>query len=169
MREMGKKHNSVKVLQSRPKFWWMLPMGVRDNHTKYEPETQRWQPGTGVARAGPPFQNLQFRAKISLFFLKTALEPAESGQMKGNSGYSTHAAGLPRAKGPSRALKLHNMFANRPQKAPKSPRICAHWPPTTPNQKQTISWATWLKTQFPAHLICPRPPTFGGFHPSKLL
>ena len=79
-------------------------MGVRDNHTKYEPETQRWRPGTGVTSAGPPFQNLQFRAKISPFLLKTATEPVENGQMKGNSGYSTHAARLPRAEGPSRAL-----------------------------------------------------------------
>ena len=42
-------------------------MGVRDNHTKYEQETQQWRLGTGVASAGPPFQNLQFRAKISFF------------------------------------------------------------------------------------------------------
>jgi hypothetical protein len=67
-REMGKNQNSVVVLQIRVKFWWMIPMGVRDHHTKYEPETQRWRPGTGVASAGPPFQNLQFRVKISLIF-----------------------------------------------------------------------------------------------------
>ena len=60
------------------------------------------------------------------------------------------------------------MSANYPQKAPKSPRICAHWPPTAPNQTQAICWATWLKTRFRAHLIHPQPPTFGGFHPSKL-
>ena len=36
---MGKNHSSVVVLRIRPKFWWMLPMGVRDNHTMYEPET----------------------------------------------------------------------------------------------------------------------------------
>ena len=65
---MGKNHSSVVVLRIRPKFWWMVPMGVRDNHKKYEPETQRWRPGTGAASTGPPFQNLQFRAKISLFF-----------------------------------------------------------------------------------------------------
>ena len=64
---MGKSHNFVVVLRIRPKFWWMLPMGVRDVHTKYEPETQRWRPRTGVARAGPPFQNMQLGAKISLF------------------------------------------------------------------------------------------------------
>ena len=47
-------------------------------------------------------------------------------------------------------------------------KICAHWPPTPPNQKQTISQATWLKMQCQAHLTHPQPPTFGGFHPSKL-
>ena len=55
-------------------------MGVRDNHTKYEPETQWWRPRTGVASA---FQNLQFRANISLLWPKTALEPAENGQNEG--------------------------------------------------------------------------------------
>ena len=39
-REMGKNHSSIVVLLIRPKFWWMLPMGVRDNHTKYGPETE---------------------------------------------------------------------------------------------------------------------------------
>ena len=94
----------VVMLRIRPKFLWMLPMGVRDNHTKYEPETQWWCPGTGVASAGPPFQNLQFRAKISLSLPKTALERAENGQMKGNSGYSTHTTRFPCAEKPSRAL-----------------------------------------------------------------
>ena len=102
-------------------------MGVRDNHTKYEPKTQRWQPGTGVTSASPPFQNLQFRAKISLFLPKAALEPAKNGQMKGNGGYSTHAAGLPRAEGPSRAL---------PKGPPNSticPRTVPKLPPKAPN------------------------------------
>ena len=101
---MGKNHSSVVVLRIRPKFWCILPMGVRDNHTKYKPKSQRRRPETGVASAGLPFQNLQFRAKISLFLRKTALEPAKNGQMKGNSGYYTRAARLPRAKGHSRAL-----------------------------------------------------------------
>ena len=102
---MGENQNSVVVLRIWPKFWWMLPKGVRDNHTKYERETQWWRPGTGVASARPPFQNLQFRAKISLFLPKTTLEPAKNCQMKGNSsGYSTHAARLPCVEGPSRAL-----------------------------------------------------------------
>ena len=122
-REMGKNHSSVVVLRIRPQFWWMLPMGVRDNHTKYEHETQRWRPGTALASAGPPFQNLQFRAKIGRFLPKTALEPAENGQMKGNSGYSTHAARLPRAEGTSRPSNSTIRLRTAPKRPSKAPNF----------------------------------------------
>ena len=161
---MGKNHSSVVVLWIRPKFWWMLPMGVRDNHTKYEPQTQRWRPGPGVA---PPFQNLQLRAKISLFLPKNAPEPAENGQMKGNSGYSTHAARLPRAEGPSTSLEFHNMSSifGLGLSVANVHKFWGFWGPFQGGSR--ISWATWLKTRFRAHLIHPHPPTFGGFQPSK--
>ena len=64
---MGKNQISVVVLRIWLKFWWMIPMGVRDNPTKYEQETQRWRPGTAVASGGPQFQKLQFRAKTAIF------------------------------------------------------------------------------------------------------
>ena len=89
---MGKNQNSVVVLQIWVKFWWMIPMGVRDNHTKYEPETQRWRPGTGVASGGPRCQKLRFRTKNSHFWAKTALEPIQNGQTKGKGGYTLCAA-----------------------------------------------------------------------------
>ena len=101
---MGKTHSSMVVLWIRPIFWWMLPTGVREKHTKHGPETQQGRLRAGVVGAGPPFHNLQVGAKISLFSPKTTLEPAENDQMKGNSGYSTHVARLPRAEGPSRAF-----------------------------------------------------------------
>ena len=124
MREMGKNHSSIVVLRIWPIFLWMVPIGVRDNHTQYEPKTKHWRPGTAIASAGALIQNLQFSAKTGLCFnTKTALEPTKNGQMKGNSGFSTHAARLPSA---ARALQLHKMPAKRPQKAPKSPKICAH-------------------------------------------
>ena len=47
------------------KFWCMIPMGVKYNHTRFERETRRWQSGTGFASGGPQFQKLQFRAKNS--------------------------------------------------------------------------------------------------------
>ena len=67
---MGKNQNSVVVLQIKLKFWWMVPMGVKYNHTKFEQETQRWRPGTGFASGRPHFQKLQFRAKNSHFWAK---------------------------------------------------------------------------------------------------
>ena len=45
---MHKNHNSVVVLWIQPRFWWMIPMVVNDNHTKYVEETHRWRLGTGV-------------------------------------------------------------------------------------------------------------------------
>ena len=39
---------------------------------------------------------------------------------------------------------------------------------TATNQKEAISLARWLKMQFRGHLLHPQPPTFCGFHPSKL-
>ena len=112
MREMGTNHSSIMVLRIWPKFWYLLPMGVTDNHTKYEPKTQRWRPGTGVPSAGPAC--LQFRAKISLFFCP---KPFRNGQMKGNSGYSTHAARLPCAERLSRAPLTTQYVRERAHKA----------------------------------------------------
>ena len=69
----------------------MIPMGVKNNDTKYEPKTQRWRPGIGVSSGGSPRQNLRFRAKNSLFLPKIALEPVENGETKGNGAYTPHA------------------------------------------------------------------------------
>ena len=67
---MGQNQNSVVVLWIPVKFWWMIPMGVKYNHTKFEQETQRWRPGTGFASGRPQFQKLQFRAQNSHFWAK---------------------------------------------------------------------------------------------------
>ena len=64
---MGENQTSVVVLRIWFKFWWMIPMGVRDNHTKFDQETHRWRAGTVFASGGPQFQKLQFRGKNSHF------------------------------------------------------------------------------------------------------
>ena len=92
-REMGKNQNSVVLLHIRVKFWWVIPMGVKYNHTKFERETQRWRPGTGFTSGGPQFQKMQFTAKkTAILGAKTALEHIQSGQTKGNGGYTQPAA-----------------------------------------------------------------------------
>ena len=64
---MAKNQSSVVVLWIWLKFWWMIPMGVKYNHRKFEQETRRWRPGMGFASGGPQFQKLQFRAKTAIF------------------------------------------------------------------------------------------------------
>ena len=88
---MGKNQNSVMVFWIWLKFWCMIPMGVKYNHTKFEQKTQRWRQGTGFASGRPQFQ-LQFRAKNRHFWAKKALEHIQNGQTKGNSGYTPRAA-----------------------------------------------------------------------------
>ena len=89
---MGKNQISVMVLQIQLKFWWMIPMGVKYNHTKFGQKTQRWRPGTGFASGGPQLQKLQFRAKNSHFWAKKAVEHIQNNQTKGNGGCTSRAA-----------------------------------------------------------------------------
>ena len=89
---MGKNQNSVLVLWIPIEFWWMIPMGVKYNHTKFEQETQRWRPGTGLAGGSSQFQKLQFRAQTSHFWAEKAPERIQNGQTKGTDGCTTRAA-----------------------------------------------------------------------------
>ena len=63
---MGKNQNSVVGLRIRVKFWWMIPMDVKYNHTKFERETQRWRPGTGFASGYLNFKNCSLGPKSAI-------------------------------------------------------------------------------------------------------
>ena len=99
---MGKNQISAVVLRIWLKFWWMIPMGVKYNHAKYEPKTKRWRPGRAVASGGPRFQKLQFRAKSSHFWAKTGRESSQNGQAKGDGGYTPGAIDFPVSTSPLR-------------------------------------------------------------------
>ena len=47
---MGKNQDSVVVLQIRLKFWWMIPMGVKYNHTKFEQENSTVAATNGIPK-----------------------------------------------------------------------------------------------------------------------
>ena len=49
------------------------------------------------------------------------------------------------------------------QKTPKTAR-CA---PAPRNQERAVSWARWLKNEFPGHLVHPQPPTVYGFQAAE--
>ena len=89
---MGKNRKSIVVLWIWLKFWCMIPIAVKYNHTKFERETRRWPPATGFASGGPQFHELQFRDKNSHFWAKKTLEHIQNGRTKGNGGYTTRAA-----------------------------------------------------------------------------
>ena len=109
---------------------------------------------------------MQFWAKSSHFSPKIAPKPGQNAQTKANGCYTTPAASLHRVKEPSSALQLHDMSEKRPKKAPKAPKS-AQCAPTPPNQARAVSWATWLKSEFPGHVVHLQPPIFCGFHPSE--
>ena len=165
---MGKNQNSVVVPRIRLKFWWMIPMGVRDNHTKYERETQRWRPGTAIASGGPQFQKLQFRAKNSHFLDQNSPRTHSKRPNKGKGWvHSTCALTFPCQRALCCPL-TPPYVPETAQKGPRSPEFCADGLATATNQEQAISLATWLKMRFRGHLVHPQPPTFCGFHPSEL-
>ena len=57
--EMGKNQILVALVWSWLKFCYMMPMGVKYNHTKWEQETE-----AGVASGGPLFQFCQASPKM---------------------------------------------------------------------------------------------------------
>ena len=67
---MGKYHNSIVVLPIGLKFWRMMPMALKTNHKKSEPQTQWGRPGTRVASGGPPLQNCHARANTTFLCRK---------------------------------------------------------------------------------------------------
>ena len=66
---MGKNQNSVVALWVRWKFWWMIPMGVKYNHKKF----QRLN-GGGRERdsqvVGLSFKNCSLGPKAAIFGAK---------------------------------------------------------------------------------------------------
>ena len=127
---MGKNQNSVMVLQIRVKFWWMIPMGVKYNHTKFEQETQQWRPGTGFASGGPQFQKLQFGAKTAIFgpkqprnTFKTAKRRETVGTLYVRLDFSVSTSSLR----PSNSM-IHP--GNGPKRPPEAPNADSHKPRT---------------------------------------
>ena len=82
---MRKNQNSVVVLRIRLKFWWMIPMGVKYNHTAFEQELN----GGGRERdsqvADPGFKICQKWPENAFFLAFTgAYQVLGEGHWQGN-------------------------------------------------------------------------------------
>ena len=125
---MGKNQNSVVVLQIRVKFWCMIPMGVKYNHTKFEQETQRWRPGTGSASGGPQFQKLQFRAKTAIFRPKKPRNTFKTAKQRERSGTLHVRLDFPVPTSPLRPSNSMICPGNGPKRPPEAPNADSHKP-----------------------------------------
>ena len=125
---MGKNQISVVVLQIRVKFWWMIPMGVKYNHTKFEQETQRWRPGTGFASGGPQFQNLQFRAKNSHFGPKKPWNTFKTAKERERVGTFHVRLDFPMSTSSLRPSNSMICPRNGPKRPPEGPNAHRHKP-----------------------------------------
>ena len=156
---MGKNQISVVVLRIRLKIWWMILMGVRDNHTRYEPETQRWRPRMVVASGRPRFRKMQSRTIVSP---RTHSKHPNKGK-----GWVHSMCGLTFPC--QRALcgpLIPPYVPETAQKGPQKPQILCrlagdgHKPRT--GHIFGYHGSKWR------HLVHPQPPTFCGLHPSEL-
>ena len=67
---MGKNQNSVVGVQIRVKFWWMIPMGVKYNHTKIEQDISGGGRERDLQVADLTFKNCTLGPKTAIFGLK---------------------------------------------------------------------------------------------------
>ena len=125
---MGKNQNSVVVLQIRVKFWWMIPMGVKYNHTKFEQETQQWRSGMGFASGGPQFQKLQFGAKSSQFWAKKAPKHIQTAKRRETVGTPHVPLDFPVSTSSLRPSNSMIGPGNGPKRPPKAPNADSHKP-----------------------------------------
>ena len=125
---MGKNQNSVVVLQFRVKFWCIIPMGVKYNHTKFEQETQWCRPETGFASGGPQFQKLQFRAKNSHFGAKKAPNTFKTAKQRETVGKLHVRLDFPVSTSSLRPSDSMICPGNGPKRPPEAPNADSHRP-----------------------------------------
>ena len=157
-----KNQNPVVVICIWLKFWCMIPMGVKCNHTKFEQESQRWRPGTGFARADLRFKPCSLGPKTAIFGPQKPRNTFKTAKRRETVGTPHVRLDLPVS---TSCLQPSNSMIcppEAPNAASHKPRI-GDIPPLG-----AISLATWLKMRFRRHLFHPHPPTFCGFHPSNL-
>ena len=159
---MGQNPNSVVVLWIRVKFWWMIPMGVKYNHTKFEQETQRWWPGTGSASGGPPFQKLQFGAKNSHFWAEKALNTFKMAKRRETVGALYLRLDFPVSTSSLRPSNSMICLGKGPKRPPEAPNADSHKP------RMVHIFGYMARNAIPRGPIPPATPHFLWFPPLRI-
>ena len=125
---MGKNRESVVVLQIRVKFWWMTPMGVKYNHTKFAQETQRWRPGTGFSSGGPQFENRSLRPKTAILGQEKPWNTFKTAKQREPVGALHVRLDCPVSTSSLRPSTSKISPGNGPKRPPKAPNADSHKP-----------------------------------------
>ena len=113
-------------------------------------------PGRQFGRS--PAKTTHFLLQISLIRLKTALEPIQKAQMRGNAYYTTRPPSLPHEKEHFVSLSLHLNVPDTTQKTPiKWSRMCCLCG-TTPKLRTGHILGYVAQFEFQGHLVNPQPP-----------
>ena len=133
----------------------------------FEPKTHRWRPGAGAPSQEVPSQICAVLGQKQPFFRpKQPQNPGET--PKRRDTVSTLHVRLDFTVSKSSLVPFNSTICprNGPKRRQKAPKT-AQCAPAPRNQERVVSWATWLKNEFPGHLVHPQPPAFYGFQASK--
>ena len=125
---MGKNQNSVVVLQIGVKFWCMIPMGVKYNHTKFEQETQRWRPGHDSQLADLRFKNCSLGPKAAIFGPKKARNTFKTAKRRETVDTPHVRLDFPVSTSSLRPSNSMICPGNGPNRPPKAPNADSHKP-----------------------------------------
>ena len=125
---MGKNQISVVVLQIWVIFWWMIPMGVKYNHTKFEQETQRWRPGTGFASGRPQFKNCSLGTKTAIFGPKMPWNTFKTAKRRETVGTLHVPLDFPVSTSSLRHSNSMICRGSGPKRPPEAPTADSHKP-----------------------------------------
>ena len=140
-------------------------MGVKNNHTKDAPKTEKSSTKRVSEKVDTRFEKCNLGPKKPPFFFAQKPPGAvKSRKMVGILHVQIHFPAPISTLGVSNTPICPRYVSKDPIK-PKKLCILAIG---SSNQELAVSWAMWLENPSQGHLFHWQPSTFGGLHPSKL-
>ena len=126
---MGKNQNSVVVLQFRVKFWWMIPMGVKYNHTKFESKKLNGGDRERDSQvADLSFKNCSLGPKTAIFGPKSPWKTFKTAKRRETVGTLHVRLDFPVSTSSLRPSNSMICPGNGPKRPPEAPNADSHKP-----------------------------------------
>ena len=124
---MGKNQKSVVVLWIWLKFWCMIPMGVKYNHTKFEQKTQRWRERDSQL-ADLSFKSCSSGPKTAIFGPKKPWNTFKTAKRREAVGTLHMQLDFPVSTSSLRPSNSMICPGNGPKRPPEAPNADSHKP-----------------------------------------